>query len=275
MSNPEESDPVDDTIAKIRAAHAAVDEAIKLAARTAEKNHRSRGDFLQHAERAWDELFETEEAKQAKIEARRASWAAFIAERDKPENVAAHKAAEEARRAREAAAKAARSYPVLYPAKKLGRVVAVYEDGLVRIGTMQDEAFVPLSAAETGRVIRFEGGGMCPEQHEAFIGEQQVGYLRLRHGMFRADYPECMGETVLTGCPMGDGEFEPEERPEWLDRARAALYEAWREDWVDASDEDIEAEVERQQKARLDEDERNDKAWSDHMAEVKGEDDAP
>ena len=30
--------------------------------------------------------------------------------------------------------------------------------------------------------------GACPEQYDAFIGEEQVGYLRLRHGYFRWQY---------------------------------------------------------------------------------------
>ncbi len=53
----------------------------------------------------------------------------------------------------------------------------------------------------------------CPEQYDVFSAdEQQVGYLRLRHGIFRADYPDCGGETVYTSNPTGDGTFESEER---------------------------------------------------------------
>ena len=29
--------------------------------------------------------------------------------------------------------------------------------------------------------------GACPEQYDVFDGDRQVGYLRLRHGHFRAD----------------------------------------------------------------------------------------
>jgi hypothetical protein len=38
----------------------------------------------------------------------------------------------------------------------------------------------------------------CPEQYDVFFEDFQIGYLRLRHGSFRADYPECMGTTVDT-----------------------------------------------------------------------------
>lgn len=278
MSSPPKS--VADHVAEMRARDQDVDDAITLAATTAEKNQRSRGDFLQRAAQLWDELFETEEAREQKRQARIASWDRFMAEMHSPENVAAREAAAKALRDREAAAKAARSYPVLYPAKRLGHVLAVYDDGLVRMGTIErgeggEEAFAPLPS-ETGRVIRFEGGGgACPEQHDAFIGQQQVGYLRLRHGMFRADYPDCGGETVLEGCPLGDGEFKPEERPEWLDRARAALYEAWRADWVNASDEDIEAEVARQHKAKADEEAEHARRWQEYVAQQNDPDETP
>jgi hypothetical protein len=36
----------------------------------------------------------------------------------------------------------------------------------------------------------------CPEQYDAFIGDRKVGYLRLRWGEFRVDYPDCGGEMI-------------------------------------------------------------------------------
>lgn len=36
----------------------------------------------------------------------------------------------------------------------------------------------------------------CPEQYDAFIGDRKVGYLRLRWGEFRVDYPDCGGEMT-------------------------------------------------------------------------------
>lgn len=32
-----------------------------------------------------------------------------------------------------------------------------------------------------------------PEQYDVFLDGKQVGYLRLRHGYFRCDYPNCGG----------------------------------------------------------------------------------
>lgn len=65
--------------------------------------------------------------------------------------------------------------------------------------------------------------GACPEQYEVFDGERQVGYLRLRHGYFRADCPECGGETVYTAQPKGDGIFNDGERQYYLTEAVAAI----------------------------------------------------
>lgn len=63
----------------------------------------------------------------------------------------------------------------------------------------------------------------CPEQYDVYKGDEQVGYLRLRHGGFRAEYPNCMGETVYLAEPKGDGLFEPEERRRFLTEAVEAL----------------------------------------------------
>ena len=65
--------------------------------------------------------------------------------------------------------------------------------------------------------------GACPEQYDAFLDGRRVGYLRLRHGAFRVDCPECGGETVYTAAPVGDGEFEPEERDRFLEAAKTAI----------------------------------------------------
>lgn len=56
----------------------------------------------------------------------------------------------------------------------------------------------------------------CPEQYDVFIGTQQVGYLRLRHGHFRCEYPVCGGEILYIGNPIGDGMFEEDERDIYL-----------------------------------------------------------
>ena len=65
----------------------------------------------------------------------------------------------------------------------------------------------------------------CPEQYDVFNDAtgQQIGYLRLRHGHFRADYPDCGGDTVYESRPRGDGFFEDDERQEELTKAVKAL----------------------------------------------------
>lgn len=63
----------------------------------------------------------------------------------------------------------------------------------------------------------------CPEQYDVFDGERQVGYLRLRHGYFRADCPDCGGETVYESEPTGDGVFELNERIPELTNAIKAI----------------------------------------------------
>jgi hypothetical protein len=45
----------------------------------------------------------------------------------------------------------------------------------------------------------------CPEQYDVLDGTEQVGYLRLRHGYFRADAPMHGGETVYEAHTRGVG----------------------------------------------------------------------
>jgi hypothetical protein len=65
----------------------------------------------------------------------------------------------------------------------------------------------------------------CPEQYDVFddLSAEQVGYLRLRHGYFRADYPACGGKTVYDAETAGDGLFDEDERMPQLTAAVAAL----------------------------------------------------
>lgn len=66
--------------------------------------------------------------------------------------------------------------------------------------------------------------GACPEQYDVFDSEGgQVGYLRLRHGHFRADYPDSDGETVYQADTKSDGVFDDEERIIELKRAVEAI----------------------------------------------------
>lgn len=63
----------------------------------------------------------------------------------------------------------------------------------------------------------------CPEQYDVYLKDKKVGYLRLRHGVFRCDYPDCGDETIYKAYPKGDGMFEYEERHMYLQGALAAL----------------------------------------------------
>jgi hypothetical protein len=52
----------------------------------------------------------------------------------------------------------------------------------------------------------------CPEQYDVFDSSgKQVGYVRLRHGELRCDYPDYGGETIYEVDPIGDGCFDSDE----------------------------------------------------------------
>ena len=65
----------------------------------------------------------------------------------------------------------------------------------------------------------------CPEQYDVYLDKKQVGYLRLRNGHFRCDYPKCGGKTLFDVYTEGDGMFEEEERDPMLREALAAIAE--------------------------------------------------
>lgn len=65
--------------------------------------------------------------------------------------------------------------------------------------------------------------GACPEQYDAYIGDEKVGYLRLRHGSFRVEYPYSGGETIYRANPEGDGMFKQHERDYYLKCAVGAI----------------------------------------------------
>lgn len=65
--------------------------------------------------------------------------------------------------------------------------------------------------------------GACPEQYDVMLDGEKVAYLRLRHGMFRADVPDCGGETVYQASPKGDGMFEDNERDYYIHNALSAI----------------------------------------------------
>ena len=74
--------------------------------------------------------------------------------------------------------------------------------------------------------------GACPEQYDAYIGELQVGYLRLRHGAFRVDVPQCGGEVAYAAYPEGDGCFTDSDQDHYLNEAKRAIA-----NWLLFSDE--------------------------------------
>lgn len=68
----------------------------------------------------------------------------------------------------------------------------------------------------------------CPEQYDVFLAEtkEQVGYLRLRHGVFTAEYPDVGRKRVYISHPEGDGIFDDMERMPELKNAVEKLLEA-------------------------------------------------
>jgi hypothetical protein len=74
------------------------------------------------------------------------------------------------------------------------------------------------------RIMFVQTSPACPEQYEAFDGNgDQVGYLRLRHGRFRVDFPRHGGETIHEAHPQGDGAFDDDERGIYLQEAYTAI----------------------------------------------------
>ena len=71
--------------------------------------------------------------------------------------------------------------------------------------------------------------GACPEQYDVYAADgQKVGYLRLRHGFFRADVPACGGETIYESQTKGDGCFADDERELELTKAVKAIQAWWK-----------------------------------------------
>lgn len=70
--------------------------------------------------------------------------------------------------------------------------------------------------------------GACPEQYDAELDMNRVGYLRLRWGGFNVTCPGVVGESVYY-AEVGDdmcGQFpSPGERKQHLDLARKAIAE--------------------------------------------------
>jgi hypothetical protein len=76
----------------------------------------------------------------------------------------------------------------------------------------------------------------CPEQYDALDeGGKLVGYLRLRHGHFTVECPDCGGTLVYLARPEGDGCFASDEQDRYLRHAVRAI-EDWLADRRDTTD---------------------------------------
>lgn len=66
--------------------------------------------------------------------------------------------------------------------------------------------------------------GSCPEQYDAYLEDELIGYMRLRHGHFPAEH---RGKVVHSSAPEGQGYFiNQEERRHHLHLACKAILEA-------------------------------------------------
>ena len=72
------------------------------------------------------------------------------------------------------------------------------------------------SIQELARKYEFEiycTSSACPEQYDVIWRGLQVGYLRLRHGIFKVEYPTVDGVTLFEDTiEDGDGMFESDEQ---------------------------------------------------------------
>lgn len=99
------------------------------------------------------------------------------------------------------------------------------EQDMARERELRDEYYDQVEAmSEATTDMRLvQTCGACPEQYDAYVAGRQVGYLRLRHGYFTVDFPDCGGETVYEASTIGDGVFDPSERDHHIQRAKEAI----------------------------------------------------
>lgn len=71
----------------------------------------------------------------------------------------------------------------------------------------------------------------CPEQYDAFFENKLVGFLRLRHGVFRVECPDSGGAVVYTAKTKGDGCFSVDEREYHLYKAKLRIRK-----WIQEND---------------------------------------
>lgn len=67
--------------------------------------------------------------------------------------------------------------------------------------------------------------GACPEQYDAYLNGEKVGYLRLRHGLFAVWNADQSERLWHTSDIKGDGIFaDDEERDPILKKARKKIW---------------------------------------------------
>ena len=120
---------------------------------------------------------------------------------------------------------------------------AGHDEALALLSYLRDEGVLPPAQLES-TVVELELKRTCaaaPEQYDLFRDGRQIGYLRLRHGYFRAHYPDHnSSEPVYSTGVRGDGLFyDDEERSREL---RAAAVEILRADGVENPDPRFEIE---------------------------------
>jgi len=125
----------------------------------------------------------------------------------------------------------------------VGNPLAGHDEAVALYGYLKDAGILPEEPAELNPV-ELELKRTCaaaPEQYDLFRDGRQIGYLRLRHGYFRAHYPDhSSSEPVYSTGVRGDGLFyDDEERSREL---RAAAVEILRADGVENPDPRFEIE---------------------------------
>lgn len=123
---------------------------------------------------------------------------------------------------------------------------AGHDEALALLSYLRDEGVLleaPQALSES-TAVELELKRTCaaaPEQYELFRDGRQIGYLRLRHGFFRAHYPDHNApESVYsTGVRGGGAFYDDEERSREL---RAAAVEILRADGVENPDPRFEIE---------------------------------
>lgn len=74
----------------------------------------------------------------------------------------------------------------------------------------------------------------CPEQYDVYDPEDnQVGYIRLRHGRLRVHYPDYGGKIVYDIDTIGDGVFSKEERLKHLYKSIEEIQNAIIDSWYE------------------------------------------